>query len=306
MSKGAVKTSAKTETQYRFGKGEDPRDAIRRILSEQLRDAVDVLSQSGGSLEKAVHEARRCIKRTRSVLRLIEFAIPKTYSRENSRLRKVGRSLSELRDSHALLETLEGLEERKRADGAKDRAFENAHAFLESRGAQIAQQMTEGGMERSVARLKDALAHVEKLTYTKVDTKGIAKSLYQSVKRGMKAFTAAEEDPEPEKFHEWRKRAKDLRFQLSLLSELRPDLQEYSQTAKELEQLLGDDHNLAVLVDLLREADGSEGSDFRALHQRISSRQSALRGKAKELGEQLYGEKRKVWKHRLEATQMEA
>ncbi len=148
--------------------------------------------------------------------------------------------------------------------------------------------------------------HLDKLTYAKVDAPGLTKSLYKSVKRGMDAFAAAEDDPEPEKFHEWRKRAKDLRYQLSLLSELRPDLQEYSKSAKELEQLLGDDHNLAVLVDLLREAQTSGGEELRSLHEQISGRQSALRGKARKLGKQLYGEKRKVWKHRLSATNLEA
>src|SRR4051812_6393354 len=108
MSKPAVKTNS--APQYRFGRGENPREAVRRILSEQLNRALEVLSRPGDTLEEAVHEARRCIKRTRSVLRLVRFAIPETYARENRRLRDVGRSLSALRDSHALVETLQDLE----------------------------------------------------------------------------------------------------------------------------------------------------------------------------------------------------
>lgn len=309
MSKEAVETTSQIEPQYRFEKGEDLPDAIRRILSEQLSRAVEVLSQPGDSLERAVHEARRCIKRARSVLRLVKFAIPKTYTRENSRLRDVGRSLSELRDSHALLQTFDELKEhetREHENESRQRAFEDAHTFLESRGEQIAQGMEQGGMEQSIAGLKNALTHLGKLTYAKVDAHGITKSLYKSVKRGMKTFAAAKDDPEPEKFHEWRKRAKDLRYQLSLLSDLRPDLQGYSRSAKELEQLLGDDHNLAVLAQLLGGSHTSGGEDLRALQEKISGRQSALRGKARKLGKQLYGEKRKIWKRRLAATNMDA
>lgn len=302
MSKEALETTSRIEPRYRFEKGEDLRSAIRRIVSEQLSRAAEVLSQPEDSLEAAVHEARRCIKRSRSVLRLVKFAIPKTYARENSRLRDVGRSLSELRDSHALLQTLEELKN----NDSEQSAFEDVHTFLESRGEQIAEAMKKGGMEQSIAGLRNALTHVDKLTYAKVDAPGLTKALYKSVKRGMEAFAAAKEHSEPERFHEWRKRAKDLRYQLSLLSELRPDLQEYSKSAKELEQLLGDDHNLAVLVDLLGEAEHSSGDNLRSLHEKISGRQSALRGKAKKLGKQIYGEKRKIWKRRLAATNMTA
>ncbi len=141
--------------------------------------------------------------------------------------------------------------------------------------------MNEGGMENAIAQLKAAIAHVDKLTYAKVDFPRIAKSLRKSVKRGIEAFRAAEDDPEPEKFHEFRKRAKDLRYQLSLLSELRPDLQKYSESAKELEQMLGDDHNLAVLTDLLKEAQTSSGEEIHSLQRQIVGRQSALRDKAR-------------------------
>jgi CHAD domain-containing protein len=309
MSNEALETRSKIEPRYRFEKGEDLRHATGRIVSEQLSRAVQVLSQPEDSLEQAVHEARRCIKRARSVLRLVKFAIPKAYARENSRLRDVGRSLSELRDSHALVQTLDGLKEQEKEgqeNESEHRAFEEAHSFLESRGEQIAKAMEKGGMEQSIAGLKNALAHIEKLSYAKVHRQRLTKSLYKSVKRGMAAFAAAEDDPKPEKFHEWRKRAKDLRYQLSLFSKLRPDLQEYSRSAKELEQLLGDDHNLAVLVDLLGQSQKSGAEKLHSLHTKISGRQSALRGKARKIGTKLYGEKRKVWKRRLAATSMDA
>ncbi|MFL6414152.1 MAG: CHAD domain-containing protein [Bryobacteraceae bacterium] len=307
MSKPAVQTNS--EHRYRFGKGEDLREAAQRILSEQLSRAVEVLSRPGNSLQEAVHEARRCIKRTRSLLRLVKFAIPATYARENRRLRDVGRSLSELRDSHALVTTLEDLEKDEnvgRGHPPSLPVFEGARTFLESRGQEIAKDMEEGGMERSVAKLKLALTAIEKLSFAKLDPQGIAKSLFRSVKRGMKAFATAEHGGEAEKYHEWRKRAKDLRYQLSLLSELRPDLQPYSKAAKDLEQLLGDDHNLAVLLSLLGEAQFAEIEQLHSLQTKISGRQSALRDRAKKLGRQLYGDKRKKWKHRLAATAIDA
>jgi CHAD domain-containing protein len=303
-----VQANRQTKPEYFFKRGEALPAGIRRILSEQLTQAVEVLSADRNSLEKAVHEARRSLKRARSLLRLVKFAIPKTYARENRRLRDVGRSLSELRDAHALAQTLEDLE-RSRNGGQADesrRAFASARTLLESRGERITKSMEQGGKEQSIAQLQEALTRIARLTYAKADARGIAKSIRRSVNRGTKTFAKAKDDPEPERFHEWRKRAKDLRYQISLLSELRPDLQQYSRAAKELEQLLGEDHNLAVLKYLLNEAQMSEGEELRPLRKKISGRQSALRDQAKEIGERLYGEKRQVWKDRLPATAIES
>jgi CHAD domain-containing protein len=306
MKSRSPQMESKLKVEYCFRTGEELADAIGRILAEQLTRAVQVLSRPGDPLEGAVHEARRCLKRARSVLRLVKFAIPNTYRRENGRLREVGRSLSELRDSHALIQTLDDLEghrKHRQPNGSRERAFQEAHTFLESRGQEIAKTMQEGGMKSSIAQLKTALTHIEKLSFAKVNAPGIAKSLYRSVKRGKKAFAAAKADAHPEKFHDLRKRAKDLRYQLSLFAELRPDLEQYSDSAKELEQLLGDDHNLAVLNDLLAEVQ-DPARELHVLREKISGRQSALREKATKIGGHLYRRK-KVWKDRLAAIAAE-
>jgi CHAD domain-containing protein len=306
MNREAVQTKSKPDLQYCFEKDETLPEATRRILSEQLSRAVEILSTPGSSLEEAVHEARRCIKRTRSVLRLVKFAIPNAYTRENQRLRTVGHSLSELRDAHALIQTLDELEEHRKGntEPTQQRTFAKAHEFLQGREKRIAKAMEKGGMENAVAQLRRASNRVAKLRYDQVDPQGISKSLRKSVNRGRKAFAAVDDDPAPEKFHEWRKRAKDLRFQLSLLANLRPDLQQYAKSAKDLEQLLGDDHNLAVLEAVLKETHILRGQ-LDPIQTEVGHRQNTLRDKAKKIGSDLYGEKRKVWKHRLSASAIE-
>jgi CHAD domain-containing protein len=240
------------------------------------------------------------------VLRLVKFAIPNAYTRENQQLRNVGRWLSDLRDAQALIQTLDELEEHRKGntEPSQQRTFTKAHEFLQRREKRIAKAMEKGGMENTVAQLRRASNRVAKLSYDQVDPKGISKSLRKSVNRGRKAFAAAEDDPAPEKFHEWRKRAKDLRFQLSLLANLRPDLQQYSKSAKELEQLLGDDHNLAVLEAVLKETHILRGQ-LDPIQTAVGRRQNTLRDKAKKIGSDLYGEKRKVWKQRLSASAIE-
>jgi CHAD domain-containing protein len=293
---------SKPKARYFFARGEDLGEAVGRILSEQLRQAIEILSRPGNSLEEAVHEARRCLKRSRSLLRLVRFAIPRSYKHEDRRLRNVGRSLSELRDSHALIETLQHLNERQNGGDrhpSVSAAFEGVGRYLARRGDEIATTMKNGGMDQLLKALNKSRKALEELNFAEVDGKGVSKSLFRSVKRGMEAFAEAERHGEAEKFHDWRKRAKDLRYQLSLLSELRPDLQSYAHAAKKLEQLLGDDHNLAVLMSLMGKAQLADAEGIRALQKDILRQQGQLRDQAQCIGQQIYGEKRKTWKHRL-------
>ena len=79
---------------------------------------------------------------------------------------------------------------------------------------------------------------------------------------------------------------KDLRYQLSLLTEIWPDvLKGYANSAKALEQFLGEDHNLAVLADILEPANRGD----RGFRTRIAKKQTELREKARQLGSRLLG-----------------
>ena len=85
-----------------------------------------------------------------------------------------------------------------------------------------------------------------------MDFELIVRRLALVIKRGKKkAYARAYDDPTADNFHDFRKRAKDLRYQLGVLSNLWPDVFERFSSAKELEQTLGDDHNLAVFDSTL-------------------------------------------------------
>ena len=59
---------------------------------------------------------------------------------------------------------------------------------------------------------------------------------------------AANRDGSDESFHEWRKRTKDLRYGIELLARAWPEtMQPMAESAKHLTDLLGNDHDLAVL-----------------------------------------------------------
>ena len=273
--------------------GEALTDGIHRMFAEQLSLAIYELSDAEGSLDTAVHEARKCIKRTRSLLRLVRAAIPKIYSSENRRLQQVGRSLSELRDAQVLLDTLTDLKKPEGTNGHSDtqaqHKFEAVCELLRTRKQSITQTLQDQGcLQRAIDRLTEARATLHDSSLEKVDSELTVRQLTSVIKRGKKAYAEAYDDPTADNFHDFRKRAKDLRYQLGVLSNLWPDVFEgYVSSAKDLEQTLGDDHNLAVLTDVVKEHK-PHGEEEHALLKRIDKKQAQLREKANCLGERIY------------------
>src|SRR5262249_7531385 len=104
--------------------------------------------------------------------------------------------------------------------------------------------------------------------------------------------------------HEWRKRVKDLWHQLEILEPTRPDLlEELATKAHELADHLGDDHDLVVLSETMKdvfrtEGDGAHGSEWSRL---IQLRRGELQKSAFHLGDELYRERPKEFVRRLKA-----
>jgi CHAD domain-containing protein len=301
----------KPNTKYYLRRGEKLPDGVRRILNEQISAAIDELSNERSSLENSVHEARRCVKRSRSLLRLVRQAIGRAYARENCQLQSAGRKLSALRDATALIETLQDLDKRrpaaKRAENGTrqqlSRDFRDAYHFLCDRKDKIAGQMrASGDISSVVEQMERARRRIERLPLKNMEFAVIVDSLKTSMRRGNRAFSKAYADPQPENFHEYRKRVKDLRYQLRLVTKMWPGVREgYADSAKDLEQVLGGYHNLAVLADVLREENGRNGGSS-ALLSAIEKAQMELRDKAKKLGHRLYSEPIKAWTRRLESS----
>ena len=74
-----------------------------KVARRQLRHAIDILDTRPQGTDHAIHEARKRLKRVRSLYRLVSRQVPKFSTRENARLRGIARSLSTLRDAAALV-----------------------------------------------------------------------------------------------------------------------------------------------------------------------------------------------------------
>jgi CHAD domain-containing protein len=104
--------------------------------------------------------------------------------------------------------------------------------------------------------------------------------------------------PTTENVHEWRKRSKDLCYQLRIVRGAWPGpLGEAVDQAHELTALLGDHHDLAVLAaDLKTRTDLGDRAAFAAA---IERRQGELLDAALGIGQRLYAEKPKAFRRRI-------
>jgi CHAD domain-containing protein len=270
---------------FRFKLGEPFDEGCRRIAIEQIERAQTLLLGKDDQAV-AVHETRKALKRLRALLRLIRPAIgEEAFKDENAQLREVGLSLSGARDRHVLLETVNKLEASARF---------GRRGLVESVRQAIAAANGEGApltMKQANARLTDAK---KRLAALQIDGSGfevVGAGLQRSYRRARRMFAEAYRAPTDEAFHEWRKGAQAHWRQMTLLSRAWPDyLGARAVEARHLSQLLGDDHDLAMLVAFVHSAAASSlGGEQSALIERAArQRQAELRETARPRGQRLF------------------
>jgi CHAD domain-containing protein len=291
-------------TSYRLHDDESVSAGIKRIVLGRIDDALaELRGEADNDPAEAIHEARKDMKKIRSAIRLVRYALgDDLYRRENQHYRDVGRELSGLRDAEVLVETLESLAERfGPAQGER-------YAGLRDRFQQELQQRREdGSQEREMATAAAALiagrGRVESWPLEGDEWELIAPGLHRSYRRGRKRLREIEERVSDETLHEWRKRAKDLWYQLRLIQDAEPELiGTLADQAHDLSDHLGDDHDLVLLREQAqrRSEDFAAPADQRLLLQLIDQRRGELQFAASSLGERIYPEKPKRFVKRLE------
>jgi CHAD domain-containing protein len=278
-------------------------DGLRRVASEQLEDALTGLRDpDGADAVKAVHEARKSVKKSRAALRLARPALAKdVYRREDQALRDAGRSLSGARDADVLLETVDALGER-----FAGQLPEADFADLRERMATQLADVREGGDDTAAAAalLESAAARVEQWPLDAAGWNTALDGAARAYARGRKALAEAEREPDDERLHDLRKRVKDLWYHQRLLSDAWPGVMEAQTDETDgLAENLGDDHDLAVLTEYLRRTGPELGTttDLEAIAELIALRRAELYADILRVARRLYAEKPAAFRRRLEA-----
>lgn len=264
----------------------------RAILLRQIEAALTRLPRAHATDEQ-IHQARRYMKAARATLRLLRPALAeRAYRAQNRTLRDAARDLGAVRDGPVLMKTLDRVV-RKSRRAERQPAIEEFAAQLQRRAASDRISGRRTGIPAAAAKLRTALARVASWPPPGKGWRLVRKGLRQTYRKGRHAAKANGASPTSASLHEWRKRAKYLRNQLEVITPV-----EHASLSAMLEELhslthrLGEDHDLAVLSDLVRQhgppLDNDSGSSLLGV---IQQRRKKLQKKAVATGTALFAAK---------------
>jgi CHAD domain-containing protein len=235
------------------------------FVLEQLTQAQGLLVCRGEKRQQGVHEARKCMRRARSAIAMLDGKRLKAASRLDKSLAKLCRSLSSLRDAQALNEALSRLGQAKSigemtspsADAAMlSRALVAADAIRKQALKQALLQDPEFAERR--ARLQSAGADSAALPWLELTAQDLTAALQYSDQRAEKAARrAAKDTKDDERWHSFRKRVRRLRQQRGILEKIAPRLLPKQLSGKKhanaKAQELGESQDDALLLQFCKQ-----------------------------------------------------
>ena len=292
-------------TNYQFALNETVPAGIRRIASEQVDRAIwQLTSDAVENRNKAVHDARKCLKKTRAILRLARESMDdELFRSESVCYRDAGRRLSAVRDSAVWVETLDKVTERFVAE-LPPQAFEGIREILVAKHQAICRQIfeEEDRMGEVAAVLQAARERIKNWPIELDNFVALTGGLRRIYRRGRKNLVRAYADPTPENFHDWRKQIKYLWYHMRLLRPIWTN--QLGGVISELDilaDLVGDHHDLVVLRQTVLDQPKLGGEEVSSLATAVDKRRLELEVEARPYGERIYVEKPGAFVKRIAA-----
>ncbi|HSP44406.1 MAG TPA: CHAD domain-containing protein [Chthoniobacterales bacterium] len=262
-------------------------DGVRRIVCRQIENAVDASKTKQNGKGSSVHETRKHLKKARSALRLVRGEIAgDVWKREDRCLGKVGQLISDVRDAEVRLQTVRELGE---FACGKRRSFEETEELLAFELDSFLAAFS-GWPQEAERRLCRVLERISNWPL-ELSCKTLRRNMQRTYKRGRKALKRAIEKTNAENLHTFRKREKELWYQLRLLRPLAPAVfTELDDELKTIGQYLGQVHDLAFVGQRLSSIGPARKQGHRILNALIESRTDELQYTAIALGERFYAE----------------
>ena len=85
---------------------------LKKIVRRELRDTGRALTGGGTAFEELIHESRKSVKKVRAAAAFLEQARAKLPRKDHKRLKSAARALSRIRDSAAIIESLDHVRRR--------------------------------------------------------------------------------------------------------------------------------------------------------------------------------------------------
>ncbi len=252
--------------------------ALRGIADDQLSLAADYLGRQGGHRHKGVHQARKSIRRVRSILALAGAALGPGAEALSYLLSEINQGLSRTRDAQALVEAIDHL-----AVQTKDekwlkllgRARRNAVAARRD----VLQESLAADPDFLQARglLKQLKTALDSLPWGGVMKHDVEAAFSLAREKTRKAAKKAGRTGKDEDWHRWRRKARRQSQQQRILAEAGIE-STVKYDDKEIATLLGKQQDCSLLLDFCESGHSPiRWADRSQLHRFVEKKLESLR-----------------------------
>lgn len=273
-------------------------------LGTLMIDSMISQIQENTDLDEKVHELRKSLKKIRALLRMVRAQIdPNVFDRENQRYRDIGRQLEALREAKVRIETLTAILENYEHTISRE-IFESLVNTIEETHRKHVSTFGPDQWNELEVNLANGKNEIGLWVPEASDFDAFSASIKKVYRRGMEAYLSVREQPDAEIFHELRKRAKYLRYQLRFLEDMWPKVfTALEDSMHDLTDFLGNDHDLHDLKTWLDENNWPHLSkkEQDLLGFLIENKQHELRSPAIDLARKAYAEKPGRFINRMES-----
>jgi len=288
---------------YRLNPALPMSEALRSVALAELDIAHNALA-SPSDRHKGVHSARKCFKRLRSLLVLARPGMPEPVFRNlAARVVRIGKGLAAARDAQALIDAIDKLEQTTEP-GSGEGPIRSIRGWLHKRRQVAEQSLEQTTASEALHKVLDLRPLLAGLTVYPDDFSPLAKGIARGYRATRIHFKAAIRSDDAEELHDWRKGVQQHWRHMQLLTPCWPsELSARAEAARSLSQLLGDDHDIAMLMHLVETPTMTFGSpeETTAFMKRCRRRHKDLRKEAKVKGERLFVEKPGTFASRIQA-----
>jgi CHAD domain-containing protein len=249
---------------------------LKRIARKELGGASKRLLQDHRD-DDDVHEGRKSVKKVEALAKVLDQIGVAPPRKDVKRLREVRRTFDHLRSRFA------------------HRIPEHTSAIIRTHLSRRKSQMTHraqagsGRLTRAGRTLRKIRRSAKQWVAPSIDVAELPDVLRRTFRASRKAMKRAQTRGRAADFHEWRKRVKDLWYQLRLAERLVSGLGSRIEEFRALETALGEEHNLVVLRTKLTRERGLRNikSHINRITAMSTAVQQELRRSALVLGTQL-------------------
>jgi CHAD domain-containing protein len=225
---------------------------FKPAIAGYIRESQSLLKRSPVPDEKAVHDIRVLMKKSRAVLKLASPQLDDPFfERDITDLREVGRMLCSRRETSVQRKILKEFRKEYPEIFSRLRENENLIQLLEKRDP-VQEPSAEiiAAAEQIDSLLNKTAYRIRFQTMTRIDPQLLIKELEHTYLITVGAYLNCRNNPKHEMLHKFRKKAKDFLYQLYIFRPLNPSVvKDLEKKLDSLTQNLGKYNDIAQIIE---------------------------------------------------------